>query len=106
MILLDADYILRYLLNDHPEMFEIAKETINNHSCMILNEVVAEVVYVLERVYKVKKSDTAQAVSNFIAQTLQKSDYDPKPFGYQSLWLLGGLLLDKRDDLRVLKKGV
>ncbi|MCH9739413.1 MAG: PIN domain-containing protein [Epsilonproteobacteria bacterium] len=79
MILLDANYILRYLLKDHEEMFSIAKETINNHSCMVLNEVVAEVVYVLEKVYKVSKSDLVNAISSFLSQsnismTAQKSN--------------------------------
>ena len=69
MILLDANYILRYLLKDNEEMFTIAKETINNNSCMVLNEVVAEVVYVLEKVYKVTKSDLVGAVSSFLLQS-------------------------------------
>jgi len=69
MILLDTNYILRYLLKDNEEMFTIAKETINNNSCMVLNEVVAEVVYVLEKVYKVTKSDLVGAVSSFLLQS-------------------------------------
>ena len=53
MILLDANYILRYLLRDNEEMYLIAEEIILNNAYMVLNEVVAEVVYVLEKVYKV-----------------------------------------------------
>ncbi len=44
MILLDANYILRFLLKDNLEMFEIAKDCIVNNKCLIPNEVLAEVV--------------------------------------------------------------
>lgn len=67
MILLDANYILRYLLRDNEEMFAVAKETINNNSCMVFNEVVAEVVYVLEKVYQVSKVDLVNVVSSFLS---------------------------------------
>ena len=50
MILLDTNYILRYLVRDNEEMYLIAKETILNNACLALNEVIAEVVYVLEKV--------------------------------------------------------
>ena len=68
MILLDANYILRYLIRDNEEMYVIAEETIKNNACMVLNEVVAEVVYVLEKVYKVPKSELVNSVSSFLAQ--------------------------------------
>lgn len=68
MILLDANYILRYLIRDNEEMYLIAKETILNNACMVLNEVVAEVVYVLEKVYKVPKDELVLAVSAFLLQ--------------------------------------
>ena len=66
MILLDANYILRYLVRDNEAMYLIAKETILNNACMTLNEVVAEVVYVLEKVYKVPKAELVVAVSAFL----------------------------------------
>jgi len=68
MILLDANYILRYLVRDNEEMYLIAKEIILNSACMVLNEVVAEVVYVLEKVYKVPKAELVVAVSAFLAK--------------------------------------
>lgn len=68
MILLDANYILRYLVRDNEEMYIIAKETILNNACMVLNEVVAEVVYVLEKVYKVPKPELVVAVSAFLVK--------------------------------------
>ena len=51
MSLLDANYILRYLLRDNEKMFQEAKDVIVNMHCLLKNEVIAEVVYVLEGVY-------------------------------------------------------
>ncbi|WP_271629084.1 PIN domain-containing protein [Caldicellulosiruptor sp. DIB 104C] len=55
--LIDANVILRFLLNDIAELNQIAKEIIKNNEVLILNEVVAEIVYVLEKVYKVERKD-------------------------------------------------
>ena len=66
MIILDANYILRYLLDDNHAMFKKAKQTIHNEHCLVLNEVIAEVVYVLEGVYNVSKDVIAQTLSDFI----------------------------------------
>lgn len=68
MTLLDANYILRYLLNDHPEMFEEAKGLIENKACMILGEVLAEVVYVLEGYYKTPRPKIAEALRLFFEE--------------------------------------
>ncbi|ABP65738.1 hypothetical protein Csac_0084 [Caldicellulosiruptor saccharolyticus DSM 8903] len=57
--LIDANVILRFLLNDIAELNQIAKEIIKNNEVLILNEVVAEIVYVLEKVYKVERKDIA-----------------------------------------------
>ena len=61
MILLDANYILRFLLKDNLEMYNIAEECILNNECYINNEVMAEVVFVLLKVYKVSKKDIEKA---------------------------------------------
>jgi len=53
MIILDANYILRFLLNDIEEMYEISKQIIKNNKCLILNEVIAEVVFVLLEALKI-----------------------------------------------------
>ncbi len=68
MIVLDVNYILRYLIRDNEEMYFIAEETILNNACMVLNEVVAEVVYVLEKVYKVPKDELVNTVISFLSQ--------------------------------------
>lgn len=57
MKVVDANIILRYLLNDHEELSDTATTIIENNEVLIPNEIIAEVVYVLEKVYKVKNDD-------------------------------------------------
>ena len=54
MIRIDANIILRFLIGDNEEMFEISKNILKN-KVFLANEVLAEVVYVLEKVYKVNR---------------------------------------------------
>ncbi|MEA3498459.1 MAG: hypothetical protein U9R16_05300 [Campylobacterota bacterium] len=53
----NANYILRFLLKDNLEMYDISKEYVVNNNCTISSEVLAEVVFVLLKVYKVEKED-------------------------------------------------
>jgi len=57
MKIVDANIILRYLLNDHDELSVKASKIIENNEVLLLNEVVAEIVYVLEKVYNVKNDE-------------------------------------------------
>jgi len=66
MILLDANYILRFLLKDNLEMYKTSKECISNNNCLIPNEVLAEVVFVLLKVYKVKRDDISNSLISFL----------------------------------------
>ncbi len=66
MILLDANYILRFLIKDNENMFEISKESIISNDCFILNEVLAEVVFVLLKVYKVEKIEITAILVEFL----------------------------------------
>ena len=66
MILLDANYILRFLLKDNLEMFKISKDCIINNECIVLNEVIAEVVFVLLKVYNVEKEDISKTLIDFL----------------------------------------
>jgi len=66
MILLDANYILRFLLKDNLKMYKISKECIANNSCLISNEVLAEVVFVLLKVYNINKEEISQTLINFL----------------------------------------
>ncbi len=67
MIVLDANYILRFLLKDNEKMYSIAKEVISQNNCIIDNEVLAEVVFVLLKVYKVTKADIREILEKFIS---------------------------------------
>ena len=67
MILLDTNYILRFLLKDDEEMYQKAKTIITGNRCFIDNAVLAEVVFVLLKVYKVPKSDIRNTLEKFIS---------------------------------------
>ena len=60
-ILIDANVILRYLLNDVEEMSKKSAEIINA-GAFTLPEVVAEVIYVLKSVYKVEREEISTAI--------------------------------------------
>ena len=51
MVILDANVILRYLLNDNQEMAERADHLIQTEEVSVTIEVMAEVIYVLKGVY-------------------------------------------------------
>jgi len=55
-VLIDANVILRYLLNDSSEMSEKAREIIAAGGAYAKPEIIAEVVYVLKRVYSYEKT--------------------------------------------------
>ena len=59
--LMDANVNLRYLLRDHPEHSAKARKTIAEGG-YTLPEVIAEVVYVLKKVYKVERSEIRSAI--------------------------------------------
>ena len=66
MIRLDTNYILRYLLNDDEKMASIAEEVILYKAVHISNEVWAEVVYVLEGVYGLKKEEISKVLRSLL----------------------------------------
>ena len=56
MKLVDANVILRYLLNDHAEMSQQARTVIDG-GAYTKPEIIAEVVYVLKGVYHASRTD-------------------------------------------------
>lgn len=62
MTLIDTNVILRYLLNDIKEQAEKAEEIIRN-GAFTLPEVIAEVVYVLYKLYKIPRKEINDIVS-------------------------------------------
>ncbi|MBQ9349302.1 MAG: PIN domain-containing protein [Oscillibacter sp.] len=63
--LIDANVILRYLLREPEEMAEKAKEVIDAGAYTTM-EVMAEVVYVLQKVYHAERKEISSAVSTFL----------------------------------------
>ena len=57
MQIVDANVILRYLLKDIGELHKKAVQIIENKQIYIPFEVIAEVVYVFEKLYKVPKEE-------------------------------------------------
>ena len=58
--LLDANAILRFLLQDIEEQFRYVRAAIRNNNCYITLEVLAEVCYVLEGLYQVSREDSVK----------------------------------------------
>jgi len=55
MVYCDANIILRSLLRDNSEQYNISADIIEKKDIFLLNEVTAEIVYVLLKVYSVEK---------------------------------------------------
>ena len=57
MSLVDANVVLRYLLDDHADLSAKAAEMIERQSATLPMEVACEVVYVLQKVYAVERKE-------------------------------------------------
>lgn len=68
MVILDANVILRYLLNDNEEMASEAEDIIKSHVALVTIEVVAEVIYVLKRVYSISRDEIKASVLGFLSE--------------------------------------
>ena len=67
MVMLDANAILRYILNDNEKMALEVAEIIKKESSIVTIEVIAEVIYVLKRVYGIDKQLIIESVLDFIS---------------------------------------
>ena len=65
----DANIILRYILNDHAELSSKAKEIIEQHNVEVPVEVLCEIVYVLNGNYKIARQIVSSELVRFIEQT-------------------------------------
>jgi len=61
MEIADANIILRYLLKDDEDSFSKSRIIIEKNTISIPFEVCAEVVYVLEKVYKIPRANICEA---------------------------------------------
>jgi len=55
MTKIDANVVLRYVLNDHPELSSKAREIIDQNMVEVPIEVLCEVVYVLAGYYNIDR---------------------------------------------------
>ena len=66
MILVDTNIIMRHLLNDDKEQSLKLFELIENDEVLILNEVILECVYVLNKVYKLNRTEIYLLLSQLL----------------------------------------
>jgi predicted nucleic-acid-binding protein len=69
MFCIDANIVLRYLLEDHAELSSKAKKLIGENIVETPIEVLCEVVFVLMRVYGITRKDIADALLDFYDNT-------------------------------------
>lgn len=69
MQILDANIVLRYLLGDHEDLSEQAARIIDNNATHLPTEVLCEVVYVLEKVYKAERTDICSQLILYLTNT-------------------------------------
>lgn len=75
MKIVDANIILRYLLDDHEKLSDKATEIIENNEIVVTFEVICEVVYVLQKVYNVSRVDIKnEIISLFNEQKIVAND--------------------------------
>lgn len=100
-ILVDANVILRYLLDDVPEMAEKANEIIKD-GAYTTPEILAEVLYVLIKVYKVEKREAC----SFVKSVLDELSVDEKAAIEYALDLHSAKTLDFVDCLFVARHNI
>ena len=66
---LDANIILRYVLDDHAELSPKAKIIIGESDIETPREILCEVVYILARIYKINRKDIADTLLDFFSST-------------------------------------
>ena len=74
MKILDANMILRYLINDNEDMAQYVEDTICNNYVLIVPEVIAEVVYVMRGVYKKERNAIGIGLIEFMKIDNIRSD--------------------------------
>ncbi len=74
--ILDANIILRFLMKDNAEMAAEAIEIIKENNVLVTMEVAAEVVFVMQKVYKATRKDIHHMIMCFVnISNVEVSDY-------------------------------
>jgi predicted nucleic-acid-binding protein len=66
MQLIDTNIILRYLLEDDIKFTSQAEEIIENNNITVLTEVICEVVYVMQKVYRIDRKEIVSTLIGFL----------------------------------------
>ena len=66
MQLIDTNIILRYLLEDDIKFTSQAEEIIENNNVTVLTEVICEVVYVMQKVYRIDRKEIVSTLIGFL----------------------------------------
>ncbi len=71
ILMIDANVILRYLLKDDEELYTRSESLFSDvffgrKQVVIIQAVLAEVVYVLQKLYKVSRREIAQVLTEFL----------------------------------------
>lgn len=66
MQIADANVVLRYVLDDHPQLSLQAADILENNEVWIPFEIVCEVVYVLQKVYAVPRETIRIKINNLL----------------------------------------
>jgi predicted nucleic-acid-binding protein len=64
---LDTNIVLRYLLNDVPEQSFTSKLIITGSTCYITDVIAVEIIFVLERVICMERSDIVMLFKTFLS---------------------------------------
>jgi len=67
MTILDKNTILRYILKDDEETAAIVDELISRDECLVVPEVVAEIVFDLLKVYRLDREKIVQSISAILS---------------------------------------
>ena len=100
-ILIDANVILRYLLNDVEEMAKKSEEIIK-FGAWTLPEVIAEVIYVLKSVYKIERDE----ISNAILEILKEIEIEHKKTVIEAVKIFSKTNLDFVDCILIAYKNI
>lgn len=74
MSLVDANIILRYVLDDHETLSPKAAEILEQQSVTLPIEAACEVVYVLQKVYGINRKEIQTMLKNLLDENLIQMD--------------------------------
>lgn len=66
MISLDTNVVLRFLLDDVPEQSKKAATAIENNQVYVTDVVATEVIFVLEKIFKLARKDIIELFNDFL----------------------------------------